>query len=50
MSPGAPLDQLSREELIALIQELVRQNDELRAEIERLKRSQHRQAAPFSKN
>ena len=50
MSPGAPLDELSREELIALIQELVRQNDELRAEIERLKRSQHRQAAPFSKN
>ena len=49
MSPEAPLDELSREELIALIQELVRQNAELRAEIERLKRSQHRQAAPFSK-
>ncbi len=50
MSPGAPLDEHSREELIALIQELVRQNDQLRAEIERLKRSQHRSAAPFSKN
>ncbi|MGH7839563.1 MAG: IS66 family transposase [Candidatus Binataceae bacterium] len=50
MSPEAPLDDRSREELIALIRELVRQNAELRAEIEQLKRSQHRQAAPFSKN
>lgn len=43
MSPEAPLDELGRAELIALIQEL-------RAEIERLKRSQPRSAAPFSKN
>lgn len=50
MSPEAPLDELSREELIALIRELVRQNAELRAEIERLKRSENRSAAPFSKN
>lgn len=49
MSPEAPLDELSREELAALIRELHRQNAELRAEIERLKRSQGRQAAPFSK-
>ena len=49
MSPKAPLDELSREELIAQIRELVRRNAELQAEIERLKRSQHRQAAPFSK-
>ncbi len=40
MCPGAPPNELSREELIALIQELVRQNDQLRAEIERLKRFQ----------
>lgn len=50
MSPGAPFDEFSRQELIALIQELLRQNSELRVEIERLKRSQRRQAAPFSKN
>jgi transposase len=37
-----PDDVLTREELLALVREL-------RAEIERLKRSQHRQAAPFSK-
>ena len=49
MSPEAPLDELSREELIALIRELLRQNAALQAEIERLKRSQHRSAAPFSK-
>jgi len=49
LSPEAPLNELSREELMALIQELVRQNAELREEIERLKRGTHRQAAPFSK-
>jgi len=49
LSPEASLDQLSREELIALVRELFRQVAELRAEIERLKRSLHRQAAPFSK-
>jgi len=43
------IDQLSREELIALVRELQRQNAQLREEIERLQRSQRRQAAPFSK-
>ena len=38
-----------REELIALVRELQRQNAQLREEIERLKRWQRRQAAPFSK-
>jgi len=50
LSPGAPLNQFGREELIALILELQKQNAELRAEIERLKRSHFRQAAPFSKD
>jgi len=50
LSPEAPLEELSREELIALIRELLRQNAELRAEIERLRRSESRSAAPFSKN
>ncbi len=50
MSPETPLDELSRAELIALIRELVGQNAELRAELEQLKRSPHRQAAPFSKH
>lgn len=45
----ADVESLSREELIALILEQQRLIEELRAEIERLKRSQHRQAAPFSK-
>jgi transposase len=49
LSPEAPLEDLSREELIGLIRELARQNTELREEIERLKRSGHRSAAPFSK-
>ena len=49
MSPEAPLDEFSREELIAQIRELVRRNAELQAEIEQLKRSQPRSAAPFSK-
>jgi transposase len=43
LSPETPLDELSRAELIALIREL-------RAEIERLKRSPYRQAAPFAKD
>ena len=46
----APLDELSREELLAMVKELIRQNAGLRAELEELKRNQHRQAAPFSKN
>lgn len=49
MSPEAPLNELSREELIALIVEQQRLIAELRAEIEQLKRSPGRQAAPFSK-
>ena len=49
MSPEAPLDDLSREELIALIRELLGQIAELKRENERLKRGQHRQAAPFSR-
>lgn len=49
MSPEAPLEDLNREELIALIRELARQNAELREEIERLKRSGQRSAVPFSK-
>lgn len=46
----APVHKLSHEELLALVEQLLRQNTELRAEIEQLKRSQHRQAAPFSRN
>lgn len=49
MSPEAPLNERSREELIALILEQQRLIAELRAEIEQLKRWQGRQAAPFSK-
>ena len=49
MSPEAPLEDLNREELIALIRELARQNAELREEIERQKLSGQRSAAPFSK-
>ena len=40
---------MSREELIALILRQHQLIEELRAEIEKLKRSQHRPAAPFSK-
>jgi transposase len=43
------VEQLSREDLIALVGELQRQIAELREEIQQLKRSQRRQAAPFSK-
>lgn len=50
MPPKTPLDELSREELLALVKDLLRQNAELRVELEELKRNQHRQAAPFSKN
>jgi transposase len=45
----ADLESLSREELMALILEQQRLIGELRDEIERLKRSQQRSAAPFSK-
>jgi len=44
-----PVEDLSREELLALVRELERKNAELRRENERLKRAQHRPATPFSK-
>jgi hypothetical protein len=43
------LDALDRVELIRLILELQRQNEQLRKQIEELRRKQHRSAAPFSK-
>ncbi len=43
------LDALDRAELIRLILELYRQNEQLRKQIEELRRKQHRSAAPFSK-
>ena len=49
MSAEAPLTELSREELIAVIGEQQRVIEQLREEIGRLKRSGHRSAAPFSK-
>ena len=49
MADKPPVDELSREDLIALVREQQRQISALREEMERLKRSQHRQAAPFSK-
>jgi len=48
LSPEALTD-LSREELIAVIREQQSVIEQLREEIERLKRSGHRSAAPFSK-
>jgi hypothetical protein len=49
LSPEAPLTDLSREALIARIREQQRVIEQLREEIERLKRGGHRSAAPFSK-
>lgn len=49
MANKPQVDELSREELIALVLELQRQIAQLREENQRLKRSQRRQAAPFSK-
>jgi len=43
------LDSLSREDLIRLILEVYRQNEELRKQIEDLRRKDKRSAAPFSK-
>ncbi len=45
----ADLESLSREDLIAVLRDQQQLIAELRAEIERLKRSQHGSAAPFSK-
>ena len=53
--PGAdvaqkpPVESLSREELMALVRMQERRIAEHRKEIERLRRSQHRSATPFSK-
>jgi transposase len=49
LSPEAPVTDLSREELIAVILEQQRVIEQLREEIERLKRAGHRSAAPFSR-
>jgi transposase len=49
LSPEAPLTDLSREALIALILEQQRTMEQLREEIERLKGAGLRSAAPFSK-
>jgi transposase len=45
----APVENLSREELLGLVREQQLQIAELLKEIQRLKRAQHRQATPFSK-
>ena len=42
-------DAVDRTELIRLIRELQRQNEQLREQIEELQRKSHRSAAPFSK-
>jgi transposase len=44
------LDSLSRDDLIGLIRELQRQNEDLRKQIEELQRKDKRSAAPFSKS
>ena len=49
VSAARDIESLNREELVELVKALVRQNDELRAILEELKRSGKRQAAPFSK-
>jgi len=49
MMDDASLEQLSREDLIPLVRSLQAQVKALQAEIETLKRAQHRPAAPFSK-
>jgi len=41
------LDSLDRVELIRLIRELLRQNEQLRKQIEELRRKEHRSAAVF---
>ena len=49
MAKKPQVENLSREDLIALVREQQRQIAELRKESQRLKRAQHRQATPFSK-
>jgi transposase len=56
VSESATIQPLNPEELLRLVEalqrqvaELERQNADLRAELERLRRRQHRQAAPFSR-
>lgn len=50
MNPNLTLSQLSYEQLLELVQQLIAENARLRAEIDELKRKNTRTAAPFSKN
>lgn len=50
MTPNLDPAQLSREQLLELLRQLIADNARLRAEIEELKRKNARSAAPFSKN
>jgi transposase len=50
MNPNLNPSQLSDEQLLELVQQLIAENARLRAEIEELKRKNARTAAPFSKN
>ena len=49
MAKKQPVENLSRDELLALVLEQQRRIAELQKENQRLKRAQHRQATPFSK-
>lgn len=49
MAPLNRIEDLSREELIALIKRLADEVEKLRKEIEELRRKRHRQATPFTK-
>lgn len=49
MTPTNRIEDLSREELIALIRRLADEVEKLRKENEELRRKRHRQAAPFTK-
>ena len=49
MAKQPPIEDLNRDELLKLIRELMVRIDRLREENERLKRTQRRQASPFSK-
>ena len=50
MNPNLNPRQLSHEQLLELVQQMIAENARLRAEIEQLKRTNARTAAPFSKN
>ena len=49
-NPPPELPELNREQLCELIRDLLKQNEELRKQVEDLRRKSHRQATPFSKN